>query len=97
MENKKQHVKGHFIEMGLVIGMPLGIAIGLAIKNIAFGPLIGAFIGIVSGIILEKKFNQNPIELSEEAKAKKRKFYLISLSVGLIFFVGVLSIYFLNK
>jgi uncharacterized membrane protein YfcA len=97
MGNEKQYTKGHFIELGLVIGMPLGVALGLALGNIAFGPLIGAVIGIAAGAILEKKLNKNPIELSEEAKAKKRKYYLITLTVGVIFFVGVLSIFLLNK
>ncbi len=97
MGSKKRYVKGHFIELGLVIGMPLGVAVGLAIGNIAFGPLIGAVIGIVMGAIFENKLNKNPIELSEEAKAKKRKYYLITLTVGILFFVGVLSIFLLNK
>lgn len=97
MKSKKQYTKGHFIGFGLAIGIPAGIPVGLAIGNIAFGPLIGTVIGIITGVILEKTLNKNPIELSEEARAKKRKFYIIGLTFGLIIFVGILSFYLLNK
>ena len=97
MENEKQYPKGHFIGMGLAIGIPIGVPIGLALGNIALGPAVGLPIGLGVGVALEKKYNKNPIELTEEEKSKRKRMSLIGVLVGSIVFIGIVLAYFLMK
>ncbi len=97
MKNEKQYPKGHFIGIGLAIGIPIGIPIGLALGNIALGPAIGLPIGLGLGVAMEKKYNKNPIELTEKEKIKKKRMSLIGILVGLILFIAIVLAYFFTK
>jgi predicted MFS family arabinose efflux permease len=97
MEEEKRYPKGHFIGMGLAIGIPIGVPIGLALGNIALGPAMGLPLGMVLGIAMEKKYNKNPIESTEEEKTKKKKMCLVGILIGLIFFIGIVLAYFFMK
>ncbi len=83
--------------MGLAIGIPIGVPIGLALGNIAFGPAIGLPIGLGLGAAMERRYNKNPIELTEKEKTKKKNMSLIGILVGSIVFVGIVFAYFLMK
>ena len=93
MSKSKQYKKGHFINIALAIGIPVGIPIGLALGNIALGPMLGVLIGLGIGVVLEKMYNNNPIELTKREKSGIKKMSMIAFISGLILFVGVLSIY----
>ncbi len=95
--NEKQYPKGHFIGMGLAIGIPIGVPVGLALGNIALGPAIGLPIGLGLGAAMEKKYNKNPIELTEKERTRKKRMSLIGILVGSIVFVGIVLAYFLMK
>ena len=97
MKDEKRYPKGHFIGMGLAIGIPIGVPIGLALGNIALGPAMGLPLGLGLGIAMEKKYNKNPIELKEEEKIKKKRMSLIGILIGLIFFIGIVLVYFFTK
>jgi hypothetical protein len=97
MTTEKQYPKGHFIGIGLAIGIPIGIPIGLALGNIALGPVIGLPIGFGLGVALEKKYNNNPRELSEIEIQRKKTLSWMGLIVGLILFISVLSTYIFIK
>jgi di/tricarboxylate transporter len=87
---KKQYQKGHFVGMGLAIGIPIGIPLGLAIGNIALGPALGLPIGLVIGFMLERKYNPNPIELSEKEVKKRKRVLRATLISGLTLLILVL-------
>ena len=97
MNNEKQYPKGHFIGMGLAIGIPIGVPIGLALGNIALGPAIGLPIGLGLGAAMERKYNKNPIELTEKEKTKREEMSFIGIPVGLAVFVGIVLAYFLAR
>ncbi len=97
MKNENEYPKGHFLGMGLAIGIPIGMPIGLALGNIAFGPAIGLPIGLGLGAAMEKKYNKNPIELTEKEKTRKKRMSLIGILVGSIVFVGIVLVYFLVR
>jgi len=97
MSKEKKYPKGHFVGIGLAIGIPFGIPIGLVLGNIALGPAIGLPLGLVLGAILEKKYNQNPIEISEKEIKKRNKFVWIGLLAGIGLFLGLLVIYIASK
>ncbi len=75
----------------------MGIPIGVALGNIALGPAIGLPIGLGLGVAMEKKYNKNPIELTEKEKIKKKRMSLIGILVGLILFIAIVLAYFFTK
>ena len=90
---EKRYQKGHFIGIGLAIGLPLGIPIGIAIGNIALGPAMGLPIGLVIGLIMEQRLNKNPIELTDEEKAKQRRFSWIGIIIGVLLLISVIALF----
>ena len=73
--------------MGMVIGLPLGIPIGIVIGMIAIGPAIGLALGTAIGTILEKRYNPEPLPLSQEQEAQRKK---VILALGGIFLLGMI-------
>ena len=88
-EEKRYH-KGHFIGIGLAIGLPIGIPIGMAIGNIALGPAMGLPIGLALGILMENRLNRNPIEPSDEEKARQRRFTWIGIAIGVLLLISII-------
>ena len=71
--------------------------IGLAMESIAFGIAIGVALGIIISSVLEKKYNSNPISLTEEEKRILRRNLIIALVLGvLVFGVGIAAFFFLR-
>ena len=96
MTDEKQYTRGHFIGIGIAIGLPMGIPLGLAVRNIALGPLIGVIIGLMAGFVMEKMYNKNPIELTKEEKARRKKMSLIGIAMGIVVFVVAVAFYTIN-
>ncbi|MDK2939211.1 MAG: hypothetical protein PWQ51_1375 [Methanolobus sp.] len=84
----KRYPKGHFMATGIAIGLPLGIPIGIALEFLALGPFIGIFLGIGLGLYMEKKYNPNPLQLSPEEEAQRKKIILV---LGGVFLLGLLA------
>ncbi len=97
MKNEKQYPKGYFIGIGLAIGIPIGLPVGLAIGNMALGPALGLPIGLVLGMAMEKKYNKNPRELTEQEKMRQKRMSWLGILIGLVLFIGIVSIYFFIK
>ncbi len=95
MKSEKRYAKGHFIGIGLAIGIPMGIPIGVALGNIALGPAMGLPIGLGLGVIMEKKYNKNPRDLTEKEKMKQKRLSWIGVLIGLVLFIGIVLTYFL--
>lgn len=85
---EKRYPNGHFIAIGMVIGLPLGIPIGIALEMIAFGPAIGLVLGLGTGLYLEKKYNPDPLTLTQEEKAQRKK---IIMALSGIFLLGIIA------
>ena len=94
MKIEKRYPKGHFIALGIAIGIPIGVPLGLALGNIALGPALGLPIGLAIGIALENAYNKNPIELSDEEMAKRKKLAWGGVVLGLIVLITLLVVYF---
>jgi len=93
-ENKgKRYNKGHFIGIGIAIGLPLGVPIGVAIGNIALGPAMGLPFGLIIGLLMEKKLNPNPIEISDEEKARQKKLSWIGIVIGILLLISVIALF----
>lgn len=93
MTSEKHYPRGHFIGIGLATGIPLGMLIGFVLGNIALGPALGLPIGLVFGMSLEKGYNKNPIELSENEKKNRDKFLWLVFLLGLFVFSGVWGVH----
>lgn len=92
MENKRKK-EGHYLGLGIAIGMPIGFPFALLLGNIALAPAMGLPFGVVLGIILEKKYNPNPIKLTAKEK-RNRKIVLGSTAVmGLVVLVIFVEFY----
>jgi len=73
---------------------PKGHFIGM---GLAIGIPIGVPIGLGLGAAMERKYNKNPIELTEKEKTKKKKMSFIGILVGLAVFVAIVLVYFLAR
>lgn len=93
MNDETRYKQGHFIGLGIAIGLPLGIPIGLMLGNIALGPALGLPFGLIIGILMEQRFNPNPIPLTEEEKYRQRQWGGWSVVVGLVVFAVLLTLY----
>ena len=82
MKEAGRYNKGHFIGIGIACGLPLGIPIGLFMGNIAIGPAMGLPIGLALGILMEKKFNPNPIKVAPEKTNKLKRIGWIIVIFG---------------
>lgn len=92
---EKRYPKGHFMARGMILGLPLGIPVGILIGMIAVGPAIGLALGAGIGAYLERKYNPDPLPMTPEEEAQRKK-VLIALSgiflLGIIMFVALLII-----
>ncbi len=93
MNNETRYKQGHFIGLGIAIGLPLGIPIGLMLGNIALGPALGLPFGIAIGVLMEQRLNPHPIPLTEEEKARQRKWGWWGMVIGMVVFVLLLALY----
>ncbi|MEZ5334510.1 MAG: hypothetical protein R2741_04345 [Methanolobus sp.] len=84
---EKRYPKGYFIALGIIMGLPLGIPIGIILGIIAIGPLIGVALGLGAGVLFEKEYNPNPLQLSPEEQAHRKK---IMMALGSIFLLEML-------
>ncbi|MCG6913254.1 hypothetical protein LJE86_05005 [bacterium BMS3Abin03] len=97
MDSSKKYEKGHYWAIGFAIAFPICFTIGLILKRIEFGAAIGLLVGFSLGLILEKRYNKSPKELSEQ-EIKKRKFNaLLLFGLATMTLIIVSLIYFLKK
>nr|WP_321496771.1 hypothetical protein [uncultured Methanolobus sp.] len=90
---EKRYPKGHFVAVGMVMGLPLGIPIGIVLGMIAIGPAIGLILGLGIGMYLEKKYNPEPLQMTPEEEAQRKKIILVLCGVfllGIIAFAALL-------
>jgi hypothetical protein len=89
---EKRYPKGHFLPIGMVMGLPLGIPIGIVLGMVAIGPAIGLILGIGIGLYLEKKYNPEPLPMTQEEESQRQKAIML---IGGIFLIGILMFIFL--
>ena len=90
---KKRYHKGHFIGIGIAIGLPLGIPFGIAIDSIALGPAMGLPLGLAIGLAMESRLNKNPIEPTDEEKARQRRLSWIGVAIGVLLLISVIVLF----
>lgn len=82
--------------MGIAIGLPVGIPIGLALGNISIGPAIGMSIGVAVGLVMEKKYNKEP--LKGESNILPKNMTILSIILGsAVLLVGLAFLFYLLK
>lgn len=81
---EKRYPKGYFVATGMVLGLPLGIPIGLVLGMVALGPGIGIALGAGIGVLLEKKYNPDPLLMSPEENAQRKKVLLALAGIFLL-------------
>ncbi len=74
--------------MGMIIGLPLGIPIGLLSGMISVGPAIGIALGAGIGLYLEKRYNPEPLKMTPEEEAQRKK---ILIALSSIFLLGIIA------
>ena len=94
MENSKKYEKGHYWAIGFAIAFPICFTIGLILKRIEIGVAIGLLVGFSLGLILEKKYNKSPKELSAQEIRKRKLNALLLLGLGTLSLIIVSLIYF---
>jgi len=84
--------------MGLIFGTAFGLIFGSAIDNlaigIAIGPGTGIAFGIMIGMVMESKYNKDPIPVDPViARRKKRMTYLLFVFGAVIFLLTLLVLF----
>ncbi len=69
--------------IGMALGIPIGVALGVAMDNISVGIAIGVALGAGIGAS-----SNSSTEFNEK---HRRLILLISIILGLLFFVGILT------
>lgn len=97
MNNSTSHEKGYYWGIGYAIGFPLFFAIGLILERMEIFTAIGLVIGFSLGWILEKKFNKNSVELSNDEQLRRKKGYWKILIIGIFVLLIISTLFFLMK
>lgn len=96
MTEENNYRKGKYLWIGILIGVSVGVAIGLGMGNAAMGAAIAFPFGVFLGILIDQKFNPNPVPLTEEQKKKSKLMTIIFSVVGFLLFSALIVIYYLS-
>lgn len=94
MITEKKHKEGYFIGLGIAMSLPISIPLGMILGNIALGPLIGLPIGLFTGWLLERKWNKDPIPLTDLERARQRRWSHMGITAGIIVLMILTMLYF---
>ena len=97
MEQSSRHEKGHYWAIGFAISFPICFTIGLILGKIAIGTSIGLIVGFSLGLLLEKRFNKNPVVLNKEELRKRKKITFVLFLVGILVLALIALSNFLDK
>lgn len=92
----KPKKKNYYLGLGIAIGLPIGIVFGIAIDNISVGPAIGMAFGVAIGLMMEKKYNKEPLE--GDTQILPKNFTLLTLVLGAaVLLLGLAFLFYLLK
>lgn len=93
MNNVNGHEKGYYWGIGYAVGFPLFFALGLILNKMALFTAIGLIVGFSLGLLLEKKFNKNPSEMSIAKNQNRKRLVNFILVLGTFILVLILIVY----
>lgn len=85
-----KYPSGYWMTIGVTIGVALGLLLGLAVHTLPGGISIGIGVGLIAGKLLDKRYDTDASQFTEDQKRERLRRATWGLIVMILFMIATL-------